>query len=128
LRPLDDKSIDKAPKHAGVRSCIITKKEGGLVDIVAQRMLCVGIRSAVKVWPDRAGDATCCDEGDSTTATMSARGGAPITRASPHLGVLARRKVRRCRTASVTRALGSFQGKNVICALGASMADSSAGP
>jgi hypothetical protein len=49
--------------------------------------------------------------------------------ASKHYaGVLAFKKVRKWRTAIWTRSLGSFQGKKVICAFGASNADSSAGP
>lgn len=43
-----------------------------------------------------------------------------------YAGVFAVRKVRRWRTATATRSCGSFHGKNVICAFGASMTVSSA--
>ena len=55
--------------------------------------------------------------------------GAPAsgcTRLLVHVGLLAFKNARKWRTANGTRALASFQGKNVICAFGASMAVSSA--
>jgi hypothetical protein len=49
-----------------------------------------------------------------------------IHRPPAHVGLLAFKNVRKWRTASGIRSFASFQGKNVICAFGASMAVSSA--
>jgi hypothetical protein len=53
----------------------------------------------------------------------------PSRKAPPpvsYVGVFAFKNVRRCRTANGTRSFASFHGKKVICAFGASIADSSA--
>jgi hypothetical protein len=61
-----------------------------------------------------------------TAGTRSWCTGTRMHPAPIHVGLLAFKNVRRWRTAKGTRSFASFQGKNVICAFGASMAVSSA--